>query len=84
MITVGLTISFFSYLIASNEDSLVSLFGYLSLLSIGIPIIITSLLLFINIRKGERLDVMYKNWRPLILVISSIISPFLYIKFEAL
>lgn len=85
MIIIGLAISFFSYLIASNAGAPVGIIGYLFLLSIGIPIIITSLpLFFLNIRKGEILDILYGNLLPLILVTLSITVPFLYIKFDIL
>tara|TARA_B110000196_G_scaffold96366_1_gene83448 strand:- start:526 stop:906 length:381 start_codon:yes stop_codon:yes gene_type:complete len=85
MISLGLIISLLGYLIAKNTESFVSLFGYLSLLSIGIPLTLISLPLFlINIDNNHVLDVMYKEWLPLILVVLSILFPFLYIKYEAM
>lgn len=85
MIGLGLVISLLGYLIAKNTELFLSLFGYLSLLSIGIPLTFISLPLFLmDIENNHVLDVMYKEWLPLILVVLSIIFPFLYISFEAM
>ncbi|CCK76362.1 MAG: hypothetical protein KBT75_05890 [Oleispira antarctica] len=85
MIGLGLIISLLGYFLAKNTESFMSLFGYLSLLSIGIPLTLISLPLFLmNIENNHLLDVMYKEWLPLILVVLSILFPFLYIRFESM